>query len=105
MYLSSIFLLKERHLIVCAAFAFGNVAKLAAEEHLTHLGKSVDVDMAFQVVIFMLDDARADALKHILVLLKIFVKIMQSDFIFAHNIFAQAWQTQTTFLEMHVFAE
>ena len=60
------------------------------------------MDMAFQMVIFMLDDAGTNAFKHFLVFLEVLVKILDADLIFTNHFFIDVGQAETTFFKRHI---
>ena len=80
MELSVSLFVRKHHAVIDIAFAFGNGTQLALQQGLAQRCDIVDKHMALQVFILMLDDASADAFKHILVFLKVFVEIFDSDF-------------------------
>ena len=104
--MSSAFLLvRENHAIVDVALAFGDVAQLALQQGLAQRGDAVDVDMAFQMVVFVLDDAGTDTLKDFLVLLEILVEVLDADLVVTHHLLIDVGQAEAAFLERHHVAK
>ena len=60
------------------------------EEHLAQRRHVVYVDVAFEVVVLMLDYARLDAGELLFVLHKIFIHIAQTDTVRTHYVFIDA---------------
>ena len=97
--------MRENHAVVNIALTFGNGAQLALQQGLAQGSNAVDMDMAFQMVIFVLNDAGTDAFKHLLVLLEVLVEILDTDFLGTHHLFVNVRQAKATLLERHHLAK
>ena len=61
--------------------------------------------MAFQMVVFMLDDAGADAGELLFMFHEVLVEVTQADAVGAHHILIDAGKAQAALLERHILAE
>ena len=100
--LSSSLFFGEDHPVIHVALPFRDVAQFALKQHFAERGDAVDVHMAFQMVILMLDDSGFDTGKLFLVLHEVLVKVTQADAVGADHLFIDARKAEATLLERHI---
>ena len=101
----SILLFRENHSVIHIALAFRNVAQFAAQEGLAQGRNPVDMDVAFQMVVFVLYDAGAYAFEHFLVFHEVLVLVADADLVLADDLLKDVRHAQAAFLESDVIAE
>ena len=85
--------------------AAGDVVELAFEHHLLDLREVVGEDAAFEVVVFVLDDAGQDAVEVAVVVFTVLVVVGDVDVGLADDVLVDFRETEATFGEGNIVAE
>lgn len=85
--------------VVSAELAFAETEQLTAQQIAAQWCQSVGEDLAFQVVVLVLDHTCGIAIEGFVVLLEILVEVAHTNCHGARNVLVQSGQTQTTLVE------